>query len=248
MSTRRGFLRALGMGGICMGLPGIAHGFGRRRRCVPADCGAPSSPAPSSGSYRMYDVPMCTTACPLQYYGASNGVYYYYCLCCGDGNMNVSCDHFIDTPYPTCDNSAGCISVVKATDPNPGFGRTFDADFPRHLFCDANHVDGVWAINDKSNPNPTPADFPVMPGVTQETTAPDNVKYDIDPPHGIFLYARVHEITRANTHILRIGHPYDPTKPLPDAPTKYTFVRGAEKHDVIEAPETHKRYHIHRRK
>ena len=118
MNSRRGFLWALGMGGVSLGLPNVARAFGRRRRHAPvADCecdcareGTPRMMAQGPGEPEFYSI--CAIVCPQSLYASMNGVYYYTGQCCNPmGPRNVSSTLFIDCPQ-SCSNQANCINTA----------------------------------------------------------------------------------------------------------------------------------------
>src|SRR5262245_61149018 len=84
MKSRRDFMAALGFGAgaVGLGLPGMAFAWGGRRRrgCYVPVC-RPPSPCIESGC-GVY-TQQCQIACPQYLYTYANGIYYYYCLCCG---------------------------------------------------------------------------------------------------------------------------------------------------------------------
>jgi hypothetical protein len=264
MNARRGFLRALGMGGIYLGFPGAVQAFGRRRRCAPSPCVNTAAICPSCGvppvsfPYQSEDTrPACPTACIVSYYGQSNGLFYYYCQCCGDGFVTVSSTTYYSPPYATCPGSGGgCITSLVPVDPNPGpIGlsgvRVAEVRFPLMYFSSDEYTNGVWAINDDDSPFRDPLSFfPNKAGGAQENGAAVDVRYNIGTPSMVnYLHARIHEIAMTGKPTLYIAHPYDPNKPnFPKSFVDYTHKGNSRKHDVIETPDKKKRFHVHRLK
>src|SRR5207244_563141 len=103
---------------IGVGLPGVTHAFGRRRRCSPCapvtedECGAPMP-----GVAAPTTPPMCVRVCPQSLYATINGVYYYHGLCSNNCTtvVNVASSVFISCPVPCSTTNLDCIDTSQSS-------------------------------------------------------------------------------------------------------------------------------------
>jgi hypothetical protein len=113
MTTRRDFLAALGLGAGMVGLPGMAHAWGRRCRratqCVIEDCDCQKPMAPAA----MMPMTTCSCACPFalvsQVWTTHGWSYYYNCNCCAGGTVIAPSYTVYGFPWPNCAAPANCI-------------------------------------------------------------------------------------------------------------------------------------------
>src|SRR5262249_40305578 len=98
-------------------VPSVSLAWGCRRRgrrcrtCGCQTCGC--QPCGTKITPFLTTTP-CQYACPFQYYGRVNGVYYYCCYCCTSTGVNgyVNASSSSQLSYPQyCSNTTNCINT-----------------------------------------------------------------------------------------------------------------------------------------
>ncbi len=106
MNTRRSFLAGVGAAVSGLALPGLVEACGCRRRRHRRECC-------SQGRFQHESFAgSCQWACPLNYYGMMNNIYYYYCRCCPGPGPNIDAHDNVahNGPYD-CNSGTNCISL-----------------------------------------------------------------------------------------------------------------------------------------